>query len=364
MRIDKSILETFELFPQAVAVVSEGKIEYVNKAAVDILGKKALKMPAAMFFPSILLDGDADTVSGETFITGRKCRITSTKKKNLRVIIMTPMEDEGDLGASPQMVKAVMEPIRTNIAVFKGGLEILGPEMENLGDEKSLKYMAMIERSIYSMRRLVDNFITLSSPGRYDDSREEYFDIVELCRSTVETTAYLLSNMDMNITWESDRDKLIFLGTYKEIERMVLNILANSAKYTTKGGRIRLTLRCSDEQVVISVEDNGYGIKPEILSTVFTRFENQRDLSDGKAGAGLGLAVARLIAQWHKGNIVVESSLGKGTRVTVRLPVRKRKDILFKSPSFKRGNGGELWPYLMELSDVLDYSVFITENIH
>lgn len=97
-------------------------------------------------------------------------------------------------------------------------------------------------------------------------------------------------------------------------------LVENAVKYTGAGGVIRLETRAGDDQVAVTVADDGMGISPEHLPRIFDRFYRAPEARD-REGSGLGLVIARWIATQHGGTITVESAPGRGSRFTVVLPV-------------------------------------------
>jgi signal transduction histidine kinase len=104
------------------------------------------------------------------------------------------------------------------------------------------------------------------------------------------------------------------------IQRMLANLLDNAIKYTPSAGKVSVSVQEHDgREVAISVRDTGIGILPNDLPHVFERFY-RCDQSRSEAGIGLGLSLARAIAQAHGGDIAVTSSLNEGSTFTVTLP--------------------------------------------
>jgi heavy metal sensor kinase len=108
-----------------------------------------------------------------------------------------------------------------------------------------------------------------------------------------------------------------------QIERMITNLLSNALKFTPRGGEVRVSLRTVPDQVEIVVEDNGQGIATEFLPHIFDRF--YRVPGSGTApgpeqGLGLGLSFVAWIVKAHKGRIDVDSTPGRGTSFTIKLP--------------------------------------------
>jgi signal transduction histidine kinase len=108
-----------------------------------------------------------------------------------------------------------------------------------------------------------------------------------------------------------------------QINQVLLNLLLNAIQSMDKPGVIRVTLRQTDEDAVtITVSDQGKGIAPEHLPNIFRPFFTTKG-----HGTGLGLSLARRIVEAHGGNIMVESTLGEGTRFKVELPIRRVTEI-------------------------------------
>ncbi|MFN8485941.1 MAG: HAMP domain-containing sensor histidine kinase [Caldilineaceae bacterium] len=107
----------------------------------------------------------------------------------------------------------------------------------------------------------------------------------------------------------------------QQIERVVNNLLSNALKYTEAGGAVWLRVYCSDGQINLTVEDTGYGIPPEDLTTIFDHFKRAPQHRDKAIGSGLGLAITKALVAEHQGVIRVQSEVGKGTVFTVQLPV-------------------------------------------
>ncbi len=111
------------------------------------------------------------------------------------------------------------------------------------------------------------------------------------------------------------------LGNEEQLYRLMVNLITNSIQYTSFGGQVTLHLQQAHFWVIVQVKDTGIGIPTEAQAHVFERFyrvDTARSRHVG--GAGLGLSIARAIAQLHGGNIQVQSQLGQGSCFTVTLP--------------------------------------------
>jgi signal transduction histidine kinase len=114
------------------------------------------------------------------------------------------------------------------------------------------------------------------------------------------------------------------MGNADRLKQLLLNLVGNAIKFTPDGGQITLGLAQENGQAVITVRDTGAGIEPQHLERIFDRFyqaEPSRNHSELNSGAGLGLSIAKWIAEAHGGAIRVESEPSKGALFTVTLPL-------------------------------------------
>ena len=106
-----------------------------------------------------------------------------------------------------------------------------------------------------------------------------------------------------------------------EIERCIINLVSNAAKFTEAGDSITVRIIEEKSQVKIEVIDTGIGIAEEYHETIFNRFNQIVDgNSEKNGGSGLGLTITRQIIEYHKGKIYVESKIGEGSKFTIILP--------------------------------------------
>ena len=121
-------------------------------------------------------------------------------------------------------------------------------------------------------------------------------------------------------------------GDPVRLRQLVWNLLHNAIKYTPSGGRVKVSLQNLDDWGVLTVEDTGIGIPEEHLENIFLRFYRvDKSRSRQEGGSGLGLAICKYIVARHKGEIEVDSQVGKGSKFRIRLPkissVKKREKI-------------------------------------
>jgi two-component system, OmpR family, sensor histidine kinase BaeS len=112
------------------------------------------------------------------------------------------------------------------------------------------------------------------------------------------------------------------------LEQVVDNLLSNALRYTDAGGAVRLAVRRGRDHAALEISDTGMGISPEDQAKVFERFwRSDRSRSRATGGSGIGLAVVREIVEAHDGRVEVESSLGRGTKFRVELPLLRSERV-------------------------------------
>jgi signal transduction histidine kinase len=141
-------------------------------------------------------------------------------------------------------------------------------------------------------------------------------DISALCADIVSTAASFARQRGVEVKFDGCGDALSSADG-ELMELMMLNLLTNSLMHTDKGGFVRLGVSSYDGGIMLSVDDSGCGIAPEVLRDIFSRYRRTLSLSDMSEGAGLGLAIARGIAEKHGGALIIESRPGYGASVRV-----------------------------------------------
>lgn len=170
--------------------------------------------------------------------------------------------------------------------------------------------------------RIVNDLLMLARADAGDVvACTERLDAGELVGSVVEAMAPLASERGIELRART-RDSLEVDGDQTRLMQLLVNLVDNALTHTPTGGQVVVSAFREVESLVLQVTDTGCGIPAEHLPHVFERFfRGDRDGRSERAGAGLGLSLCLSIARAHGGDIRIESQPGKGTRVTVRLPL-------------------------------------------
>ena len=186
----------------------------------------------------------------------------------------------------------------------------------------------VLERQISHMTRLVDDLLNVSrlTRGKVDlvkrrfEMRAAIDRAADMARPLIAQQGHTLhvAVPDTGLPVQADEDRIV---------QVVVNLLTNAAKYTPAGGRIELTARVADGFVEIVCEDNGPGVAPELLPTIFEAFaQGPRSIARQRGGLGLGLTLARSLTELHGGSLRYEPAAPHGSRFIVRLPLASAAD--------------------------------------
>lgn len=120
----------------------------------------------------------------------------------------------------------------------------------------------------------------------------------------------------------ADVDEVVGYFDYDRIEQVMLNVLSNAIKYTPENGRIKAFITRNGDYVHIRVDDTGIGISKKHLARIFDRFYRvDKARSRNMGGTGLGLSIAKEIIELHQGEIEIDSKVGAGTSIMIRIPI-------------------------------------------
>ena len=239
-----------------------------------------------------------------------------TLEDMLRALSAAREETEATLTRQREFVADASHELRTPLTSVLANLELLEEELD--GEQREAAASAL--RSSRRMRRLVGDLLLLA---RADAGRVAPHERVDLARIVAEAAAELEPVAGDHEISVSTMPGAEVDGSRDELHRLVLNLMENALRHTDPGTAVEATVERHDGEVVLSVEDDGPGIPPELEDKVFERFF--RGQGDRSGSSGLGLSIVRAVADSHHGSVVLEPPLdGRGARFVVRLPALDR----------------------------------------
>jgi PAS domain S-box-containing protein len=206
-----------------------------------------------------------------------------------------------------------LAPMKTSLDLMKiRGAGVVSREWE------------IVDRQLGHMVRLVDDLLDVSriTHGRVQLD-QAVLDLADVLARAVEQVNPLINSRNHRLRLEQPATPLHVHGDADRLAQVFTNLLSNAAKYTPQGGDIGVRVGVRDGRAVLTVEDNGYGIEPDMLTAVFDLFvQGERSLDRGEGGLGLGLTLVKKLVELHGGSVSANSAgKGRGSTFTVKLPL-------------------------------------------
>jgi PAS domain S-box-containing protein len=223
-----------------------------------------------------------------------------------------------------RFVSSVSHELRTPITNIVGYLELLMDGVYGDPNEEQSRAMSRIELNSRRLLTLIDDLLTLSSMETIDQERRlAPVDLVTVVRRAEEIVRPSLLRRDLRLDVEVPDTKVMIPGDAGQLERLVINLATNAVKFTLDGGSVTLRLLASHngDGPVIEVSDTGIGIPEAELDMLFNRFFRATQAREAAVpGSGLGLSIAKAIAELHGGRISATSVYGTGSTFRVEFP--------------------------------------------
>jgi PAS domain S-box-containing protein len=212
-----------------------------------------------------------------------------------------------------------LAPIRNAVQILQAKCPPL-PDLQWAGD--------IISRQTDQMTRLVDDLLDVSRITRGKiELRKQRVELRSVINDAVEASRPLIEQCGHTLAVELPTEPLTLEADPTRLAQVLLNLLNNAAKYTERGGHIRLKARREDGHIVLRVKDNGVGIPPDMLPRIFEMFAQvDHSLERSQGGLGIGLTLVQRLAALHGGAVEAHSQgPGQGSEFIVRLPAAMEK---------------------------------------
>lgn len=224
-----------------------------------------------------------------------------------------------------RLLADVSHELRTPLTAIRGNVDL----MRRMGDADP-ESLGIIQEEIERMTRLVGDLLLLARADAGGLPLEKAkVELDNLLFEVYRQVRLLEADVVVKVT---EVDQVCMMGDVDRLKQLLLNLISNAIKYTPEGGTVDVSLSKKNGWAYLKIADNGMGIPAEDLPYIFDRFyrvdKARARGQSGKGGAGLGLAIAKWIAQAHGGNIDVMSTVGEGTTFTIILPILAEKPML------------------------------------
>lgn len=330
---EKITLITDNMVEAMILLDSDRTVLSVNRSAVKLLNPhfdphSHEKLSHLTTNPELIelldrLDED-DSVRGVVTVKSRSFRTYINKSDfngDYGIIIL--MVDVTESIKSEQIRRDfsanVSHELKTPLTTIKG----FGEMMENgiiTGAEDIKKYGGTIYREAERLLYLINDIIRLSEIEEHANSESDQVDVLRTAHDVEEILQNKAYNHKVSVFVKGEN--VVIEGNQSYMTELLLNLMDNAVKYNNDGGSVWVEVSRSGENAVIIVRDNGIGIAEKDRERVFERFYRvDKSRSKQTGGTGLGLSIVKHIVAYHNGEIAISSSLGKGTEITVIIPV-------------------------------------------
>ena len=317
MKEDMSNIGNLFVFSQQPVVCCDAQqVVSANSAAISLFGKQLVGMQESAFLSDFLPDISTQTYITSAIIQNKSVTVSKTTYNEFHIYSFVVEENEQDAPAF-QAVFATMRELTNNICM---ATSLLGSLQKSSAESKLTQYNAILRHNVAKMKRLVSNYTLLTAfQQNIQPFSPKMTDLLQLTKDLCERAGGYAHDAGITISLHSSGD-LVCAVDAPLYTQMLLNLLANSLMHCGNACKIQVSIKATRKTVTITVEDNGCGIPPEQMATVFNSHLTPVNLTGNGFTAGIGLSVANSVAQLHGGSLVIESHEGKGTKVMVQLP--------------------------------------------
>lgn len=326
----EEIAHILENIKEPIAIIKEdGKVSYANNAFLNLFFKDSF---SDLYYFQILNNlsvlkilekhlKDKIDVEEEIKIEDKYFRFILKYLPNLSESLLVFYDItyfKEIIRIKKEIISNISHEIKTPLTVIFGYLEILE---ENLKNEE-LENVKKLRQQMEKLKKLTEEMLYLSSieEGR-GINKFEPINILEPLREAIENYRGLFEKKGLFIEIEAPVKLPLISGNKELIERLFLNLLDNSLKFTEKGG-LFVKVKEEEDFLKIEFEDTGIGIKEEDIPFIFERFfVSEKGRTKERSGFGIGLSIVKHITELHKGKIEVKSQPGRGTSFILNFPI-------------------------------------------
>lgn len=213
--------------------------------------------------------------------------------------------------------------IRAPLGIMVNGVELVLRGLCGEVNEDMNEVLGMVKTSGSHLLELVNDVLDYAKANAgLLEAQLEFVDLGDLLTDVHKIIRPMAEKKGHSLDFVVPKEPIFIEVDRRQLRQIALNLLTNAVKYTKEGGTIVVTVQLIDGRVVVSVRDNGIGMKQEDLALLFDPFKRSADTyARNQQGTGLGMALAKQLVELNGGTIAVRSSFGEGTEVVIDFPV-------------------------------------------
>jgi PAS domain S-box-containing protein len=238
---------------------------------------------------------------------------TERKQAELALIELDRRKDD--------FLATLAHELRNPLAPIANAVEIL--QSKGSADPQIERAHVIIDRQVRKLTRLVDDLLDVAriTSGKIQ-LRKERIELAAVVHDAVESARPFVQAASHALVVTLPPEPVHLDADPTRLSQVLLNVLHNAAKYTPRGGHVWLTAELEKQGIVLRVRDDGIGIAPAHLPSIFGMFSQIAPALEGHGGLGIGLALVRRLVEMHGGGVEARSAgLDQGSEIIVRLPV-------------------------------------------
>ena len=249
-----------------------------------------------------------------------------TNEKGVNIGALIVMRDITDLRKLEEVrtdfVANVSHELKTPITSIKGFIETLSSD-DFEHNKETKKFLEIIRQQSNRLNTIVDDLLTLSRIERKEEHIVfDLFPLENIIKNSIALCHHQAEKKNIKIKMNCDSNSEIKVNSAL-LEQALVNLIINAIQHSNSNTTISLIGQMKDKKIIISVQDEGIGIEKKHHTRLFERFyriDSSRSRNDG--GTGLGLSIVKHIVNAHKGEISLESEIGKGSIFTIKIPIK------------------------------------------
>lgn len=259
------------------------------------------------------------------------CTDTTERKKTEEDLLKAKIAAENSNRTKSEFLATMSHELRTPLNSIIGFSEVLSEGYFGQINDKQAKYLKNICNSGKHLLHIINNILDISKveSGKMQLYKEKIY-VRDIVDEMISAMQHLAASKEIVLKLQADSQFGTVQADKAKLRQILYNLIGNAIKFTETGGYVTIGTKEDDKMVYISITDTGIGIPSKDLIKLFKPF-TQLDSSCARQyeGTGLGLALAKELAELHGGNIYVESEPGKGSIFTLELPIQD-KTISYK----------------------------------
>jgi signal transduction histidine kinase len=235
--------------------------------------------------------------------------------------LQSELANKEHLAQLGQASSEFVHDIKNPLSVICGYVQLLMDQLQDATTTEGLQagtareYLARVEKSVFRCQEMAKMWKSL---GQKDEMRMEPCCVMEIIEEVIETSAAIASDVDGRVELVRGPADCIVRGDSLQIFRAVQNLVSNAIQaFPDRGGLVRVGWGCRDDRVVIEVRDNGCGIPPDKLESIFNPYFTTKE---GSGGMGIGLFITKKVIENHAGTISITNAPDSGAIACVEFP--------------------------------------------